>query len=78
MATSDTTAELLYAFRVEMIEGLGFSPEDAATLAETKKVITERTEWGNLREHEVQLQWHDVWKLLEAGATPDQVLAILT
>jgi hypothetical protein len=77
MATSDTTAETLFAFRVERIEGLGFSPEQAAKLAEAKKVVTERTAFGSLREHEVQLQWQDVDQLLSLGATPDQVVDIL-
>lgn len=78
MATSDTTAELLFAFRIEKMEELGFTAEQAATLAEAKKVIIERTAWGSLREHEVQLQWHDVHKLQQKGATNDQVVAILT
>lgn len=77
MATTDTSADSLFEHRLSMIIDQGFNMEDALTLVRTKKVVIEETPLKKY-EIEVPITWHDVAKLREAGATPEQVMAILT
>lgn len=63
-------------YRIATIEELGFSNEDSVKLAEAKKIVTRKLPHRSYV-YEVQVTWHDVAKLLEAGATQEQVLAIL-
>lgn len=76
MATTATTEESLTTYRVAMMEELGFSTEDSLKLVEATKAIPNvegnRTYW-----YDVPVTWHDVDKLLKAGATHEQVMRIL-
>ncbi len=66
----------LVIYRVAMIEELGFSHEDSVKLAAATKLVSEIVVSG-FRHHDVPISWHDVDKLLQAGATKDQVLRII-
>lgn len=76
MATSDTTADALFEHRLSTIIAQGFNVEEALTLVNaTKTVVLKRS--SRTYEHEVPVTWHDIAKLKEAGATNEQVIAIL-
>lgn len=77
MATTDTSSDKLFEHRLSMILSLGFNMEEALTLTRAKKTVVMKRQ-NRTYEHEVQIQWHDVAKLKEAGASNEQVLAILT
>lgn len=59
-----------------MIEELGFNSRDASRLANATKTVYLKDKLA-VRSYEVAVSWHDVAKLLEMGATPEQVLRIL-
>lgn len=72
MATTDTTKESLIDYRIATIEELGFSTEQA-TLLEAMN----RTVYVKDRRYERKIDSHYLRKLIDAGATKEQVLAIV-
>ena len=76
MATVDTTADSLFAYRVSTMEELGFSTEDALRLVTAKRAKPHK-EAGRTFWYDVPVTWHYVASLLDAGATHDQILRIL-
>lgn len=76
MAATDTSANLLFEHRLSMIISCGFNVEDALTLVRATKLVTNRN-GDRLSFYEVPVSWHDVAKLQKAGATNEQILAIL-
>lgn len=77
MATSETTVDTLFEHRLSMMQERGFNAEEALSLCSAKKRITHRDKNGKEYEYEVLITWHDIAKLQEAGATNEQILAIL-
>lgn len=71
MAVLDSKTSL-WMHRMSMIEEMGFNAADAAKLEKAVKTISIKE-----RRYEVPISWHDVAKLIEAGATQEQVLRIL-
>lgn len=67
----------LWQHRVSMIEEMGFSAPDATKLEKAIKTVIVVDRHGQPRRYEVPISWHDVAKLIEAGATQEQVLRIL-
>ncbi len=59
-----------------MIEELGFSTDDALKLMEATKAVS-NVEGDHTYWYDVTVSWHDVAKLLKAGATHEQVMRIL-
>lgn len=76
MATTDTSADSLFEHRLQMIIAQGFNMEDALTLVKAKRIVSRKTPLQTY-EYEVPVTWHDVAKLRDAGATCEQVVAIL-
>lgn len=60
-----------------MMQELGFEGADAVLLAQATKMVAYQSA-GRTYEYETQLTWHDVAKVIEAGATPEQAIRILT
>jgi hypothetical protein len=78
MATTDINQTTLTEYRLAMLEELGFSQEQALELVEAKKLLTTRNEeTGRLYIYEVPIYWGDIKKMLDDGATYEQVLRIL-
>jgi hypothetical protein len=76
MATTDTSADALFEHRLSMIIDQGFNVEEALTLVNATKIVVNK-ESHRTYEYEVPLSWHDVAKLKRAGATNEQIIAIL-
>jgi len=76
MATSDTTVDTLFEHRLSMMQERGFNAEEALSLCNAKKIVAHE-ESGKTYYYEVMVTWHDVAKLQDAGATNEQILAIL-
>lgn len=77
MATTDTSANSLFEHRLSMIVAQGFNVEEALTLVNATKAVTSKNSYRTY-EYDIPVSWHDVRKLKEAGASNEQVLAILT
>lgn len=77
MATTDTTGSSLEAFRIAMIEELGFSTEEATSLAASFYSKTLKDSAGFNRTYNQKVDHHFIRKMMNAGATKEQVLAIL-
>lgn len=77
MATSETTVDTLFEHRLSMMQERGFNAEEALSLCSAKKLITHKERDGREYSYEVLITWHDVAKLQDAGATNEQILAIL-
>lgn len=75
MATTDTTEGTLTEWRTACFEELGFSAYRSRQLANVKEVTLVRTR-GGVKRYEAPLHHLKVAKLLEAGATLDQVIKI--
>lgn len=78
MATTDTNNELLSDYRVEMIEELGFSNEEAKQLSAayyTQKIKGKKGSPDRL--YDLRVDHHYIRKLMDNGATREQILAIL-
>jgi hypothetical protein len=76
MATTDTSADKLFEYRLSMMISLGFNMEEALTLTRAKKTVVIKKAHRTY-EHQIQVQWHDVDKLKKAGATNEQIIKIL-
>lgn len=59
-----------------MVIACGFNMEDALTLVNAMKLVTNRR-GDRLYFYELPVSWHDVARLQKAGATNQQVLDIL-
>lgn len=78
MATTDTNKQSLEEHRVTMLEELGFSNEEASKLDQSYRTsVVKGKKRVEDRRYEIRVDHHYVRKLLEAGATKDQVLRIL-
>jgi len=78
MATTDTNKQSLEEHRVTMLEELGFSNEEATKLDQSYRTsVVKGKKRVEDRRYEIRVDHHYVRKLLEAGATKDQVLRIL-
>lgn len=78
MATTDTTAESLTDFRVAMVEELGFSTDEATKLTDSFRHKTLKDAAGFTRTYEIRVDHHYIRKMMNGGATKEQILAILT
>lgn len=79
MATTDTSTEALTEHRVAMIEELGFSKDEAQLLSETYYTVRVKGEKGKEdRHYPMRVDHHYIRKMLEGGATREQVIQILT
>ena len=76
MATADTSEQTLQEYRVMMFEEIGFSSEDAEKLSQAHRSVSVKSKSGN-RNYNVRVDYHYVQKMLDNGATKDQVLRIL-
>lgn len=78
MATTDTNKQSLEEHRVTMLEELGFSNEEATKLDQSYRTsVVKGKKRAEDRRYEIRVDHHYVRKLLDAGATKDQVLRIL-
>lgn len=78
MATTDTNKQSLEEHRVMMLEELGFSNEEAVKLDQSYRTsIVKGKKRVEDRRYEIRVDHHYVRKLLDAGATKDQVLRIV-
>lgn len=75
MAHTDTE-DSVRAYRVAQIEEMGFPREDAIELAKATRLVTNK-QGGRTYFYDQPVTWHDVRKLIDAGATHAQILAIL-
>lgn len=77
MATTDTSNSTLTPFRVAMLEELGFSASEAEALSNSfYDVSVKDPKSGLSRIYRIRVDHHYVRRMLNAGATPEQVLAI--
>lgn len=73
MVTEDT----LTNYRVTMIEELGYSREDAEKLADSYYDVTVGKAKDSAVIYKMRTDHHKIRHMLDAGATREQVLAIL-
>lgn len=72
-----TSPDVLWAWRVQCFEDLGFSTEEADLLADAKTYAFVKTKRG-LKAYESPLHHANVAKMLRAGCTYQQVIDIFT
>lgn len=78
MATTDADKESLKEHRVARLEELGFTEEESIKLDECFRTAVVKGKTRQLdRRYEVRVDYHYVRKLINAGATKDQILRIL-
>lgn len=78
MATTDTDNQVLDDFRVTMIEELGFSHEEAVKLAEAYYTQSIKgPKGGEPRQYDLRVDHHYIRRLMDKGATREQILKIL-
>jgi hypothetical protein len=77
MATTDTDKETLHDYRISSLERLGFSDVQAEVLADSFYRVYVTGSKGQKKAYNVRVDWHYCRKLLEAGATHQQVVSIL-
>jgi hypothetical protein len=75
--TTDLDGDTTHEWRVATIEELGFTATQAEFLALTTYFVYPRGTNGQRRRYEVRVDHHYLRKLLDAGATHDQVLLIV-
>jgi Holliday junction resolvasome RuvABC DNA-binding subunit len=79
MATTDTNNNTLEAYRVATLEELGFSKEEAEKLSASFYSVTVGGKDKNsvARTYLMRVDHHYVRKMLDRGATREQVIAAL-
>lgn len=75
MATTDTTVETLEAYRVAQIEELGFDHDQAESLSQAYYDTT-LVQKGVTTTYKLRMDHHYLRKLLDAGASHEQILRI--
>jgi uncharacterized membrane protein YdcZ (DUF606 family) len=77
MSTTETSYESLKAWQTALLEELGFSQTQAIALSAAKVAALVKDKNGVTHTYQRAVDHHYVRKLLEAGATHAQVVAIL-
>lgn len=77
MATTDTTNEALTNWHFQLLIELGFSKAQATALSDARVSTLVRDRNGQPKRYDQRVDHHMASRLLAAGATHDQVVAIL-
>jgi hypothetical protein len=78
MATTDTDKDSLQEHRISSLMRLGFSEVQSTVLADSYYRVHNVTgSKGVKKSYSIRVDWHYCRKLLEAGATHQQVVSIL-
>lgn len=78
MATTDTDTQSLESFRVAMLEELGFSKDEAESLSGAYYQVKVPARKGQgVRRYDMRVDHHYVRRMMDAGATREQILRII-
>lgn len=77
MATTEIDKESLAGYRITMIKELGFSKEEAEKLADSFYSKTLKQSKGVSVTYQMKVDHHYIRRMMDNGATKEQVLAIL-